>query len=119
MPPRDVADRPLKIGRVRVVEKLPPPAPVRSFTIGKVKASSRAPNTSSGARQCTVCEGRVKGGMWFHSRGCAETIVLYRAVEASLYWPCPFHCDPVPLTFGYTHHHTCDFWMTRLDAHPL
>lgn len=115
-----MADKPrFTVGRVRVVVKSPPLASVRAFTVGKIKNSSRAQNTSSGARQCAVCHGRVVQGMWVHDRDCEHTVVLYRIAGASYHWPCPFQCKPVPLSMGYTHHHTCDFWATHLQVHPL
>lgn len=65
------------------------------------------------------CPGEYKLGMWVHSATCPWVAVLYEAHgDTEKNWRCPFDCDPMEISVGWTHPWDCPFW-NETDQTPF
>lgn len=107
-----------KIGGVknRTTETCQNPLPTTDLPkrkIGGVKTIPRGEAIGSGHMQSCPdnCAGEYVLNMWIHSRDCPWASVLWKAHgKTPKDWHCPFDCDPIEMSSGWTHPHLCPFW---------
>lgn len=89
-----------------------PDVPVRK--VGGVKPEARGYGAvmSSQVQSCpTNCPGEYVQGMWIHSKTCHWASVLWKHHgKTEQDWQCPFTCEPITLSMGWTHPFDCPFW---------